>query len=431
MSPGSSSGPIKVQWWHSPALLILGFTLPFFLLVAAITPSVIRNAPVLASREMYLTLFRVIQAISLLLVFAASAAYASRKTFTGKVQLYDGCMDFLFYLTFAAYVIWFGPLVLSDPRLVLETLTGTVGAVYDVRDEAQNISGVTTATQFGISYAIIYAIKRFQDREAVPRKYTVMLFIIGGLALFRATVYSERIAVAEIFLAAFVVFASSYQSAKRYIAFGVKYFPFLLYAAAPIFFAVFEYPRSWLNHYIDIYDNFWHFVMDRFSLYYVTSLNNICALLDYSQNPTYHGDWTLNWLYRFPIIGSLLPGGGGDGGADGHLWFLKFLAAYASPEFNNTTGVLTVVYVWGWTLGLVLMGIYGIWAGLTFASFRSGNGALRYVYPIFLYSILELLRIGYIYDGRAVAAIIGIIIAIAFWKKAVAETPPATVALRG
>lgn len=92
---------------------------------------------------------------------------------------------------------------------------------------------------------------------------------------------------------------------------------------------------------------------------------------------------------------------------------------------------MTVVYDWGWPLGLVLMGIYGILAGLTFASFKSGNGVLRYVYPIFLYSILELLRIGYIYDGRAVAAIIGIIIAIGFWRKAAAMAPPMTMAPGG
>ncbi|MCH7663374.1 MAG: hypothetical protein IH859_05845 [Chloroflexi bacterium] len=141
--------------------------------------------------------------------------------------------------------------------------------------------------------------------------------------------------------------------------------------------------------------------------------------------------WTLNWLYRFPVIGPLLSDEGANGGGVGHSWFLKFLAAYASPEFNNTTGVLTVVYDWGWPLGLVLMGIYGILAGLTFASFKSGNGVLRYVYPIFLYSILELLRIGYIYDGRAVAAIIGIIIAIGFWRKAAAMAPPMTMAPGG
>jgi hypothetical protein len=64
---------------------------------------------------------------------------------------------------------------------------------------------------------------------------------------------------------------------------------------------------------------------------------------------------------------------------------------------------------------------YGAIAGLTFASFRSGRGGLRYVYPIVLYSIFEILRIGYIYDGRAVAAIIGVGIALAIWTKPVTD----------
>ena len=78
-----------------------------------------------------------------------------------------------------------------------------------------------------------------------------------------------------------------------------------------------------------------------------------------------------------------------------------------------------MVYDWGWLPGLVLMAVYGAFAGLSFASFRSGQGALRYIYPIVLYSIFEILRIGYIYDGRAVAAIIGVGIALVFWAKPV------------
>lgn len=421
-----TSSPTKVYWWHSPAWLILGFSLPFFLLIAAITPSVIRNAPVLASREMYLTLYRVIQTISLFFAFAFGAKFTSNKFSVKKVFLYNGCLDFLFYLTFSAYVIWFGPLIMSRPELIAETFTGTVGAMYDIRDEAQNISGVTTATQFGISYGIIYAIKKWQDKEELPKKYNVMLWIIIALALFRAAIYSERIAIAEIFIAMFVVFSANFSFRKKLIRVVVKYFPFALYAAAPLFFAVFEYPRSWLNHYVDIYDNFWHFVMDRFSLYYVTSLNNICALLDYSNNPTFRGEWTMNWLYRFPIIGSLISG---DNGNRGHSWFLDFLEVYATPEYNNTTGVLTVIYDWGWAFGIIFMIVYGALAGLAFASFKSGNGGMRYVYPIFLYSILEILRIGYIYDGRAVAAIIGIGIAILFWKRAYMWVPSAGVSV--
>lgn len=410
---------IEMRWWHSPASLMLYFVVPFFLLIAAITPYVIENAPVLASRVVFLEPRFVFGSLCLFLAFVAGAIPAGRKVFHRRAQLGDGCLDFLFYVTVAAYLIWFGPLILFQPGLILDTIRGTVGAMYDVRDNAQNISGVTTATQFGISYAIIYAIKQFQDGERLSTGYHWKMAIIIGLAIFRAAAFSERIALVEVVIPIFVVYVTGRRFPEGIARFMIRPFPFVLYTAAPIFFAVFEYPRSWVNRYIEVYDNFPHFVMDRFMLYYVTSLNNICALLEYSPNPTYDGGWTLNWLYRFPVVGKILSGENGDGAA--HSWFLDFLGVYASPEYNNTTGFLTVVYDWGWLLALVLMAAYGALAGLSFASFRSGRGTLRYIYPIVLYSIFEILRIGYIYDGRAVAAIIGIGIALVVWAKPVAD----------
>lgn len=413
---------IQMRWWHSPALLMLYFVVPFFLLIAAITPYVIENAPVLASRVVFLEPSYVFGSLCLFLAFVAGAILGGRKAFNRKVKLGDGCLDFLFYVTVAAYLIWFGPLVLSQPGLILDTIRGTVGAMYDVRDNAQNISGVTTATQFGISYAIIYAIKQFQDGERLPATYHWKMSIIILLALFRAAAFSERIAIVEIVIPVFAVYVTGHNFSEVTYRLAIKPFPFVLYTIAPIFFAVFEYPRSWINHYIELYDNFPHFVVDRFMLYYVTSLNNICALMEYSPNPTYSGGWTLNWLYRFPVIGKILTGESASGGDSGpYSWFLDFLNVYASPEYNNTTGFLTVVYDWGWLLAIFFMVAYGAIAGLTFASFRSGRGGLRYVYPIVLYSIFEILRIGYIYDGRAVAAIIGVGIALAIWTKPVTD----------
>lgn len=411
---------IQMRWWHSPASLMLYFVVPFFLLIAAITPYVIENAPILASRVVFLESRYILGSLCLFLAFVAGTIPAGRKVFHRKVRLGDGCLDFLFYVTVAAYLIWFGPLVLFQPGLILDTIRGSVGAMYDVRDNAQNISGVTTATQFGISYAIIYAIKQFQDGERLAAGYHWKMGIVMLLAIFRAAAFSERIAIVEVAIPIFVVYVTGRRFPEGVFRFVIRPFPFVLYTAAPIFFAIFEYPRSWINRYIEVYDNFPHFVMDRFMLYYVTSLNNICALLEYSPNPTYKGGWTLNWLYRFPVVGKILSGdtgGSGDGGP--YSWFLDFLNVYASPEYNNTTGFLTVVYDWGWLPGLVLMAVYGAFAGLSFASFRSGQGALRYIYPIVLYSIFEILRIGYIYDGRAVAAIIGVGIALVFWAKPV------------
>jgi len=412
---------ISTSWWHSPASLVVYFVIPFFLMIAAITPWVITNAPVLDSRIVYLDMRYVLLSLALFGALAVGAFFAGKRTPRGIVRLNNGCLDFLFYTTTAAYAIWFGPLIISNPSLIIDTITGTVGAMYDVRDGAPNISGVTTATQFGISYAIIYGIKIFQDSEKLPARYHKMMLAIVVYAIFRALAFSERIALIEIVIPLFAIYVTKGKFQPSVEKFFIKPFPFILYTAAPIFFAIFEYPRSWINRYIEVYDNFPHFVMDRFSLYYVTSLNNICALLEYSPNPTFDGGWTLNWLYRMPVIGTILSG---DASGDNHSWFLDFLKVYATQEYNNTTGFLTVVYDWGWVLAIILLGIYGLIAGTCFASFRSGRGYMRYFYPMFLYALFEMLRIGYIYDGRAVAGLIGIGISLVFWRRASLPVAP-------
>lgn len=414
MPSSGTSSMVGIRWWHSPAALVVFFVIPFFLLIAAATRPVIENAPVLNSHQVYLTGMLLLKALLLLGGLALGASCTSKARAKKPLHLENTSLDFLFWFTLLAYIVWFGPLVATNPGLVLQTLSGSAGAMYEVRRTAQNISGVTTVTQFGIAYAVVYGLKVFQDRENLPRRYTIMLATILGLALFRAATFSERIAIIEVVVPLFAIYVSSRRPQRTPVDFVLKMFPFFLYAVAPLFFALFEYLRSWVNHYAAIYDTFPHFIADRFALYYVTSLNNICALIQLSPNPTFRGEWTLNWLYRFPGVGSLMPSStlrGED------VWFQQFLTLYASPEYNNTTGVLTVAYDWGMVLGMGLIFVYGALAGLAFASFRSGNGIGRYFYPIFLYSLLEILRIGYIYDGRAVSAMIGLIIVMSIWYK--------------
>lgn len=414
MPSSGASSMVGIRWWHSPALLVVFFVIPFFLLIAVATRPVIENAPVLASHQVYLTGILLLKALFLLGGLALGAHCTGTIQPKKVLRLENTSLDFLFWFTFLAYVIWFGPLLASNPGLVLATLSGTAGAMYEVRSTAQNISGVTTLSQFGIAYAVVYGMKVFQDREKLPRRYTIMLVVILGLGLFRAATFSERIAIIEVVVPFFAIYVSSRKPRHTPVDFVLKFFPFFLYAVAPLFFALFEYLRSWVNHYAAIYDTFPHFIADRFALYYVTSLNNICALIQLSPNPTFRGEWTLNWLYRFPVIGSLMPSSSLRGE---DVWFSQFLTIYATPEYNNTTGVLTVAYDWGMVLGMALIFVYGALAGLAFASFRSGRGAGRYFYPIFLYSLLEILRIGYIYDGRAISAMIGLIIVTLIWYK--------------
>lgn len=400
------------QWWHSPSALTLFFLVPFFLAVSAFSSDIIERAPVLQVRQVYVSLIHIIEGVTLLLALSVGSFFGERSTFRFTRTVSNRSLDFLFWCCTLAYAVWFGPMLAANPHLIGDTLIGAKGAMYTVRETAPNIPGLTTLSQFGISFAIIYAFKIFHDREVMPPRFKKMMAVVFGLAFFRAAVFSERIAVIEVAVPFFSIYCASQRT--RYTVFGVlvKLFPYSLYAAAPLFFGIFEYNRSWKNHYVNVYDNFWHFLIDRFLLYYATALNNICALIDISPNPTFRGEWTLNWLYKFPIIGQFIaPHQRSD------LWFIDFLRQHGSPEYNNTTGLLTVLYDWSWPIAIVLMATYGIIAGTACASFKSGAGFARYVYPVFLYSLFEMMRIGYIYDGRAFAALTGVLVAVLFWAR--------------
>ncbi len=330
-----------------------------------------------------------------------------------QVGFRDGALDFLFFICMAGYVIWFGPLLISSPQVLLGAMTGESGAVYDVREMAPTLPGVTTVTQFAIAYICIYGIKRFIQGERLAPRYDLYMMIMLGAAFLRAMANSERIAVIELLFCLLVIMCSS-----RFMAAGParrivrRTLPLLLLGIGPVFFAAFEYNRSWINYYQYEYDSLWAFALERFGLYYVTALNNFCGFLDYTSWPTFTGEWTMRWLYHFPLIGDLL---GQLVGADADKAFEGFLKEYADNEFNNPTGVLPVYHDWGIFGGIIFFAMYGLFAGLAYRSFRQSRGFLQYVYPLVLYSLFEILRIGYISDGRSVAALIGLAIAYMGW----------------
>ena len=406
---------VGVRWWHSPAHLIFYFVFPALLLLSFTAPGIIENAPVLASHRVYITPTYIFQAIGLLFILGLSSLVFDKVPSNRKFTIKNGALDFLFWSTVLAYLIWFGPMVVTRPDIVIGILAGSSGAVYESRDFAQHIPGVTSVSQFGIAYTIIYSTKVYQDLEILPQRYKRMMYAIFSLAVFRAIVASERIGLIEIAVPYFVVFASSYKPRASLQNGAIKFFPYVLYTIAPLFFAIFEYPRSWINYYVKIYDNFFHFIVDRFSLYYATSLNNICLAMTVLPSPNFRGDWTLTWLYRLPFIGNLIAPEGEEYRAGN--WPKGFLEYYGDAQYNNPTGILIAVYDWGVFFAPIVMIIYGACLGVSFASFKKGVGWARYVYPVFLYSVFELLRVGYIFDARAFSAILGVVIALVFWRR--------------
>jgi oligosaccharide repeat unit polymerase len=411
---GQRAASTRMPWWINPGLTLVAIVIPL-----AIADCLANNYLIEFNRSDYhspifFTWFYGSLFLGGLATIACFAFVgASRTPRASDIGFGDGALTFLFLLCMAGYVIWFGPLMLTSPDVLIGALTGEEGAVYEVRELAPTIGGVTSLVQFGIGYVCIYGMKVFVEGRAMPRRYTFFLACIFGAAVFRAAANSERIAVIELMFPLLVIVCSSGFLISNSLFRGVRQtLPLIMLGIGPVFFALFEYNRSWINHYQYQYDGLWEFALERFGLYYVTALNNFCGYLDYSSWPTFTGAWTFTWFYKLPLIGDAVQQ---LTGADIGEGFETFLKEYAEDEFNNPTGVLPVYHDWGVLGGLMYFALYGFIAGLAYRSFTLRRGFLQYVYPLVLFSFFEILRISYVADGRSAAAVIGLGVAYLGW----------------
>jgi oligosaccharide repeat unit polymerase len=430
ISDGTRPGPVATEgaspWWAHPARFLLIIILPIAIVMSVYTDDVIDHngadysSPVFFNAYYAWLFLGGITAIALLAMVGARGQSSA-----ARVSFADGALDFLFIACMAAYAIWFGPILASAPQVLMAAIMSESGAVYDVRELSTKMAGITTLTQFGVAFVCIYGIRRFVNRERLPRRFDVYLVLILCAALFRALVNSERIAFIELFIPLMLTLCRGTQLRGALPLRAFRHtLPLLILGGGPLFFALFEYNRSWINHYQYEYASLFDFALERFGLYYITSVNNLSGFLEHSAWPTLSGEWTLQWLHRFPLIGTLITS---LTGANNAVLFEEFLKEYATDEFNNPTGILIAYHDWGVIGGFVFLGAYGYVAGRAYRAFDQGRGLLQYVFPVICYSFFEILRIGYMYDGRSMAAVIGLVIAYWIWGKRAEAPRPAAI----
>ena len=405
-------GPL---WWANPYIFLACVLLPAAIIIASFSTSIVaRNghgyaAPnYISGGYLFLYLFPIV-------VLTAASWFGAQRPLPQKVYVFKPqALDFLFWSTAIAYAIWFGPVLAQQPSMVLGALVGQPGASYEIREANLNVRGVTTMTQFGIAYVSVFAITKYLLGHPLARRYSYYMAGVFLFALFRAIVNSERIALLELIFPFVLVYGSSAHARQhRLISAVCKVFPVLTILGAPVFFAIFEYNRSWVSHYQYRFSNIFAFSLERLLIYYVTALNNIAGFMQTLAWPTYGGELTLDWLFRAPFVSSLFPGAA----ELNREVYMRYLSEYASEEFNNATGTLIVFHDWGIVGGTLLFILLGLLTGLAFASFARKRGALMYAYPLLFYSLYESLRIGYVYDGRCVAAFIGMVFCALVWGR--------------
>lgn len=297
----------------------------------------------------------------------------------------------LFVIAVAAYIIWFLP-VMRNPAILLEIFGGR-WAELRIRETIGSIPGVTTLVQAQVPFVVLLALRWLYIPEIKPTLLEKLaLVVIFFLAVMRNFVWSERIAVIEFLLPLAILFLRR----PRYPTLTALA-PLFAVVGLFVFFATFEYFRSWSAYYKYQYDSFFVFIIARLSGYYLTAMDNGIGLVR---------DWgglmapynTAEWLWVFPLeVGQTwLKYAVGIAELNVNDW----LHWNATPEFNNTSGIYLPFVDYGISGGLLFWFLFGMLSGLFYRLFASGVFAGMILFPTWFMGLLELPRVFYLGQAR-------------------------------
>lgn len=310
--------------------------------------------------------------------------------------------DVAFVVVIASYAIWFGSILRQGGiGMVMSMLTGGHGASDILKWSAKEsiITGITTFTQFGMGTALLGTYIGFTEGW---RKVRMRLVLLLAVTTVRAVFLSERLSLIEVVIPAAILMI-------RLIGFGrprsalrrcLLIAPFVGIAGLYALFTFTEYFRSWSTFYGARSDqSLLSFSLLRLLGYYVTALNN-GAIEWHEHGALYFPQATLEWLWRFPMVGGTLEEalGGTHAFSEGRD---ALLMAEGNPELNNTSGIFVVFTDLGVSGALLYFACYGCVAGLLYGSYRRGSIVGLFLYSFLFTGLTEQVRIFYTSSGRA------------------------------
>lgn len=406
----AAGGPVPV-WWLSPVALILGFVLPIFFVITGIG---LMDSDALTIRTArYVTLPYILLGSGLLLAMTLGAWLGqqvkprSARTPFNRLN-WAPALWFLGLIALGAYLYWFR-VILFSPSTLFSVLTG---GSKPSRAEIGVEVGLTSLVNFCPIFFALFSHAWVRARCEVSGPLKILALALFLLTLFRVYVWSERLAFIEIATALFVPLGYAYVQRNPDRLFS-RIFRFGPYAALPllfIYFGVWEYFRSWQAEIYNGRMSFLEFVAGRLASYYYTSLNNGAGMLALYDWPTYDFQFTMEWMHRAPfMVGPIFKYLIQENGN----WFSWFLQANGDPEFNNPSGIYSVVYDMGIALGLVYFVAIGWVCGVAYRCFLSAKVFGIIIFPLTLITIVEIYRYPYFGSTRSFTVVLGALISVA------------------
>lgn len=287
-----------------------------------------------------------------------------------------------------------------------------------IKDAVGTVPGLTTMTQFGCPAVIVSSLCLTQR---LSRAEVIKVCLVLAMALPRAFLWSERLAVVELVVPLAVVACMRMAMTGRATR-TVRWLPITVIPGSIAVFAGFEYFRSW-NFYRVHTDGLLQFSVERAAGYYATAINNGYLELTHLNQAGGAPGRTVDVLYEAPGLQQLgfrewiqgdFPGRNGPvTEAD----YEMLLSHHANPEFNNSTGYAAPFLDYGVAGGLVYFAVVGAIAGLLYCGFRNGEAFGLLMYPLLFVGLIELPRYVQWAEGRFFPSWIALIVVAVILKR--------------
>jgi hypothetical protein len=290
----------------------------------------------------------------------------------------------------AATLIFLAPFV-SHPALVMAVLRGDPGASDTVREIVDKIPGVTSQENLFSVVIVLFMIKpKLTGRPRTATEKAVIALVLALTAV-KVVLHTERLALIELMVPLFLLAVAMRRS--RSIAFALM--PVAGVGALFLYFTGTEYLRSWVSWYSSRSDSLLDFALYRMLGYYMTAVNNGAYV--YGEIHGYYFPlFTATWLWRLPIPGlpDLLTSISGT-----KIDYMQLLSGL-NVEFNNPSGLFSVLIDFGPLLGVLIWGLLGAISGRLYRAFVDGRYIGLVLFPTWYVGVLEMPRIFYWGDAR-------------------------------
>ena len=322
---------------------------------------------------------------------------------TDELRLVQRASTVCFWLTMTGYTAFAvaGVARGARPDLLVDAFTSQANFGGEIEALFAPVTGITTLTQVGVAYVVLAALLwTAGQRRSVARR----LALVFVLALLRAYLFTERLAIIEVAVPFVVVLAVA---AHRRGDVRAALAPVVALPGLVVLFGLFEYSRSWTFFRSRTTATYPEFVVDRLAGYYATAYNNGAAQVLHGGHPdrlpyyVLEGFWTAPGIEQLDLYGRL---SGREPGAD----YEQLLLQRTNPEFSNPCGICSPVIDLGTLGGLLWLVLAGFVVGALWCAFRDSKPAGLVAYPLVLLGLLELPRYLYWTQGRLIPAAVAL-----------------------